>query len=235
MAGMNKIKVLLLEDEAALAEIVSESLQLKGFDVQVAPTVARAKSMYHSLKPDILLVDVMLPDGDGFDFATDIRKKDIKTPIIFLTSRSRVEDVVQGFETGGNDYLKKPFSMAELIVRMKALLNNNRISLPIKESVTTAYEIKIGKFLFAYPSGVLSFSPSKRILSSREADILHLLIQHKNNIIGRKELLLQLWENDDYFSGRSLDVFISKLRNYLKPDSTVTIINIRGKGYRLVF
>jgi DNA-binding response OmpR family regulator len=232
---MNKIKVLLLEDEAALAEIVSESLQLKGFDVQVAPTVARAKSMYHSLKPDILLVDVMLPDGDGFDFAAGIRKKDIKTPIIFLTSRSRVEDVVQGFETGGNDYLKKPFSMAELIVRMKALLNNNRISVPIKESVAASYEMQIGKFLFAYPSGVLSFSPSKRVLSSREADILHLLIQHKNNIIGRKELLLQLWENDDYFSGRSLDVFISKLRNYLKPDSTVTIINIRGKGYRLVF
>ncbi len=230
---MANIKVLLLEDEAALAEILCESLQTKGFDVKLAKTIAKAVTVYASFKPDILIVDVMLPDGNGFDFATGIRKKDMQTPIIFLTSRSRAEDVVQGFETGGNDYLKKPFSMAELIVRMKALLNPNRIATPIKETITS-YEISLGKFLFAYPSGILSSAGFKRILSSREADIFHLLVQHKNNIVERKELLMQLWGNDDYFSGRSLDVFISKLRNYVKADSSVTIVNIRSKGYRLV-
>ena len=234
MAIINNIKVLLLEDEVALAEIVCESLQTKGFDVQQAATIAKAKNIFASFKPDILVVDVMLPDGNGFDFAADIRKKNIQIPIIFLTSRSRAEDVVQGFEIGGNDYLKKPFSMAELIVRMKALLNTNRISAPLKNSVAPAYETHLGKFLFAYPSGILSFADYKRILSSREADILHMLLLHKNDILERKELLLQLWGNDDYFSGRSLDVFISKLRNYLKTDASVTIVNIRSKGYRLV-
>jgi DNA-binding response OmpR family regulator len=231
---MANIKVLLLEDEAALAEILCESLQTKGFEVKLAKTVAKALTIYTSFKPDILVVDVMLPDGNGFDFATEIRKKDTQIPIIFLTSRSRVEDVVQGFETGGNDYLKKPFSMAELVVRMKALLHPNRIVTAAKETITASYEINLGKFLFAYPSGILSAENIKRILSSREADIFHLLVQHKNNIVERKELLMRLWGNDDYFSGRSLDVFISKLRNYIKADNSVAIVNIRSKGYRLV-
>ena len=231
---MNAIKVLLLEDEAALAEIVCESLQSKGFIVQLAPTIAKARSIYHSFKPAILLLDIMLPDGNGFDFASDIRKKDIQTPIIFLTSRSRIEDVVHGFETGGNDYLKKPFSMAELIVRMKALVTSYRVITPAKEPAIESYEAPLGNFIFSYPSGILIFKGAKHTLSSREADILHQLIRHKNSIIDRKELLLLLWGNDDYFSGRSLDVFISKLRKYLKQDSSVAIVNIRGKGYRLV-
>jgi DNA-binding response OmpR family regulator len=234
MAGLNNIKVLLLEDETVLAEIVCESLQAKGFDVQLADSIAKAKTKYASFTPDILVIDVMLPDGNGFDFAALIRKKNLHTPIIFLTSRSKVEDVVHGFEVGGNDYLKKPFSIAELIVRMNALLNAKRLSAPLTKSVTSSYEIQLGKFHFIYPSGILSSVHSKRMLSSREADMLHLLVQNKNNIIERKEILMQLWGNDDYFSGRSLDVFVSKLRNYLKPDSSLAIINVRGKGYRLV-
>lgn len=234
MAGINIIKVLLLEDEAVLAEIVCESLQVKGFEVQSANSIAKAKNVYAVFKPDILVIDVMLPDGNGFDFASFIRRENVQVPIIFLTSRSKVEDVVHGFEIGGNDYLKKPFSMAELIVRMKSLLSKNIAGSAIKEVAGASYKIQLGKFLFTYPSGVLSSANSKRTLSSREADILHLLVQHKNNIIERKELLLRLWGNDDYFSGRSLDVFISKLRNYLKADNSLSIINVRSKGYRLV-
>jgi DNA-binding response OmpR family regulator len=231
MAG---IKVLLLEDESALAEIVCESLQAKGFTVQLTSTILKAKGIYAAFKPDILVLDVMLPDGNGFDFAAEIRKKDKLVPIIFLTSRSRVEDVVHGFETGGNDYLKKPFSMAELIVRMKALVNPLKMTNFPETTITASYEVQLGIFSFSYPSGILSTIDSKRILSSREADILHLLLQHKNNMIERNELLVKLWGNDDYFSGRSLDVFITKLRNYLKTDATLSIVNIRSKGYRLV-
>jgi DNA-binding response OmpR family regulator len=234
MAGVNNIKVLLLEDEAVLAEIVCENLQAKGFDVLLADSIAMAKTTYASFTPDILVVDVMLPDGNGFDFASLVRKKNLHIPIIFLTSRSKVEDVVHGFEVGGNDYLKKPFSMAELVVRMNALLSVKRLSTPLTKSAIASYEIQLGKFHFMYPSGILSLAHSKRTLSSREADILHLLVQNKNHIIERKEILLQLWGNDDYFSGRSLDVFISKLRNYLKADSSLAIINVRSRGYRLV-
>ncbi len=234
MAGLNNIKVLLLEDEAVLGEIVCESLQAKGFDVQLADSIGKAKTKYAAFTPDIVVVDIMLPDGNGFDFATLIRKKNAYIPIIFLTSRSKVEDVVHGFEVGGNDYLKKPFSMAELVVRMNALLQAKKLSLSSVKPVTPSYELQLGKFRFVYPSGILSSPNSKRALSSREADMLHLLVQNKNNIIERKELLMQLWGNDDYFSGRSLDVFISKLRNYLKADSSLAIINVRGKGYRLV-
>lgn len=230
---MKKAIVLLVEDEAALAEIVSESLQYKGFEVIHASDATSAFKHYYTAKPDIIVLDVMLPDGDGFEMATQIRSTDIETPILFLTSRSRPEDVVNGFEKGGNDYLKKPFSLAELIVRIQALLTKNRLL--IKRETELQQTIEIGKYNFFYPTGILSQSGISRTLTSREAEILQILVLNKNQMLERKTLLMKLWGNDDYFSGRSLDVFISKLRKYLSADASVMLINIRGKGYKLVY
>ncbi len=230
---MKNTTVLLVEDEPALAEIVCESLQSKGFEVIHAATAATAYKQYYQAKPDIIVLDVMLPDGDGFDIATKIRATDIETPILFLTSRSRPEDVVNGFEKGGNDYLKKPFSLAELIIRIQALLTKNR--LVIKKETILHQTAAIGNYSFHYPAGILSIEGISRTLTSREAEILQLLLLCKNQMIDRNTLLMKLWGNDDYFSGRSLDVFISKLRKYLKSDTSVIIINIRGKGYKLVY
>nr|WP_294792838.1 response regulator transcription factor [uncultured Mucilaginibacter sp.] len=228
---MTLTRVLLIEDELVLAEIVRESLQSRGFAVAHAATVKDALQLYSEHTPEIIILDVMLPDGDGFSFAKRIRNTDIDIPIIFLTSRSLPEDVVEGFESGGNDYLKKPFSLEELIIRMKALLSKNRLAININpESRNT----KIGDYLFQYPKGVLSFKGVQRALTTRECEILQLLILNRNQILSRQTLLLTFWDNDDYFSGRSLDVFITKLRNYLKHDPGVSILNIRGQGYKLI-
>jgi len=229
---MSKPLVLFIEDEAALAEIVSESLADKGFQVNHAKTLAAASRYYHQSKPDIIVADVMLPDGDGFDFAKQIRKADLETPIIFLTSRSRPEDVVNGFETGGNDYLKKPFSMMELIVRVKALLNKNQLA--AAKEINTKNVYQLGNYIFYYPSGMLEKDGTKLQLTSRESDLLYMLIANPNPYISRTELLQKLWGSTDYFSSRSLDVFISKLRKYLKSEPQLMIINVRGKGYKFV-
>ena len=233
MAIIRSKMVLLVEDEPALAEIVCESLQSKGFTVTLAGTASLALQQYYGIKPAIIILDVMLPDGNGFDIASTIRATDRDTPILFLTARSRPEDVVTGFEKGGNDYLKKPFSMAELIVRMESLLTKNRLITQKEDESNQVYEI--GNYIFHYPAGLLINTGISHTLTSREAEILHILLMNKNHQLDRQLLLMKLWGNDDYFSGRSLDVFISKLRKYLKSDPSVMIINIRGKGYKLVY
>jgi DNA-binding response OmpR family regulator len=226
-------KILFAEDEPALAEIVRDTLVLKGFDVIQTPNAAETINQYHKTRPDILILDVMLPDGDGFSLAKQIRQTDIHTPIIFLTSKSLPANVVEGFESGGNDYLKKPFSIEELIVRIKALLSQNRlITPPIPEK---RQAIIIGNYQFHYPEGILNLSGTRRTLTNREAEILQMLLLNKNNMLDRNTILNTLWGNNDYFSGRSLDVFITKLRKYLKDDPSVFIINIRGQGYKLIY
>jgi DNA-binding response OmpR family regulator len=228
---MTATRVLLIEDELVLAEIIRESLQSRGFIIAHAASVKDALQLYSAHPPEIIILDVMLPDGDGFSLAKQIRNTDMDTPIIFLTSRSLPQDVVEGFESGGNDYLKKPFSLEELIIRMKALLNKNRLAISINSD---SRNTKIGDYLFQYPKGVLSFAGAQRMLTTRECEILQLLILNRNQILTRQTLLLTFWENDDYFSGRSLDVFITKLRKYLKHDPSVSILNIRGQGYKLI-
>jgi DNA-binding response OmpR family regulator len=231
MAGMTATKVLLVEDELVLAEIISESLQSRGFTVMHTPSAKNALQLYNSYFPDIVILDVMLPDGDGFDIAKQIRNGDVDTPIIFLTSRSLAQDVVEGFESGGNDYLKKPFSLEELIVRMKALLSRNRLTIHIEPN---SQNVRIGDYRFQYPRGILSFAGAERILTTRECEILQMLVVNRNRVLSRQTLLLTFWDNDDYFSGRSLDVFMAKLRKYLRNDPGVSILNIRGQGYKLI-
>jgi DNA-binding response OmpR family regulator len=224
---MNKIKVLLAEDEASLGMIVKESLESRDFIVFHLENGDEAFEMYQKEKPDILVLDVMMPKKDGFTLAKEIRLENKKIPILFLTAKSQTADVLEGFNHGGNDYLKKPFSMEELIVRIKSLLN--RIELK-----TNVDNIKIGEYSFNLTKQTLEYNSEIEQLTHREAQLLFHLFEKKNEVLDRTFILNKLWGNNDFFNTRSMDVFISKLRKKLKKDNTLQIINIRGFGYKLI-
>lgn len=223
---MKPAKVLLLEDELQLAKIVSESLQTRGFTVThvvngVLGTEAIRKSNF-----DICIVDIMMPFMDGFTFVEQLRKTDKQVPVLFLTAKSQTEDVVKGYEAGGNDYLRKPFSLEELILRLNELLR--------RKAGQTPSSTNIGQYTFDMNKQELWFSGRLTgKLSHRENELLTLLIQHKNQVLDRKAVLLKLWGDDNFFNTRTMDVFITKLRKHLQQDPSVEIINIRGVGYKL--
>jgi DNA-binding response OmpR family regulator len=226
-------RILYTEDELSLAEIVKESLESKGFTVEHAGDLATAEQLYRQHPPDLILLDVMLPDGEGYALAKRIRMTDRQTPILFLTSKALPQNVVEGFESGGNDYLKKPFSIDELIVRMRVLLTPQRLlhtAEPPGEK-----PIPIGHFIFDMHKHLLIDAVHRvTALTGREAELLHCLCLHQNRIVPREALLKAIWGSDDFFAGRSLDVFITKLRKLLRSDGSVQILNIRGVGYKLV-
>jgi DNA-binding response OmpR family regulator len=224
---MNKIKVLLAEDETSLGMIVKESLESRNFTVFHAENGKEAFSIYKKEKPAIIVLDVMMPIKDGFTLAKEIRLENKTIPIIFLTAKSQTSDVLEGFKHGGNDYLKKPFSMEELIVRMKGLLN--RIELK-----TNNQNIKIGLYSFNATKQTLTFSSDTQQLTHREAQLLLALFEKKNVVLDRGFILNKLWGSDDFFNARSMDVFISKLRKKLKQDKNIQILNVRGFGYKLI-
>jgi len=224
---MSKIKVLLAEDEASLGMIVKESLETRNFSVFHAENGEEALQMYQTEKPDILVLDVMMPKKDGFTLAKEIRQENKLIPIIFLTAKSQTQDVVEGFNHGGNDYLKKPFSMEELIVRIKALLNRIHLK-PNLEN------IKIGNYIFNHTKQVLDYDTDTIQLTHRESELLFHLHEKKNQVLDRSFILNKLWGNDDFFNARSMDVFITKLRKKLKKDAAIEIKNIRGFGYKLI-
>jgi DNA-binding response OmpR family regulator len=233
---MDKIKVLLAEDELALAHIVRESLEERDFKVILCADGSQAFEQYNKQKPDILALDVMMPKVDGFELAKMIREKDKTTPIIFLTARSQVKDVITGFETGANDYLKKPFSVEELIVRMKVLLSTNRqLNYSNAPKHAASQIIHIGNIQFNTLHNKLQSGVTIIHLTSRESELLKLLCLNTHDVIPRKVLLQKLWGSDSFFNARSLDVFISRLRKLLQIDADVQIINIRGIGYKLVW
>jgi DNA-binding response OmpR family regulator len=223
-----KIKVLLAEDEPALALIIKESLETRDFVVTHCKNGQEAFDTFVSKKPDVLVLDVMMPLKDGFSLAKDVRKMDKKVPIIFLTSKSQTQDVVQGFTFGGNDYLKKPFSMEELIVRMHSLLGR------VKQS-KDGEEIAIGNYIFNAIKQTLLHNNTLETLTHRETALLQLLIENKNEIIDRSFILNKIWGDDDFFNGRSMDVFITKLRKKLSLDPSIQIINIRSQGYKIIY
>ncbi|MCK7590374.1 response regulator transcription factor [Subsaxibacter sp. CAU 1640] len=222
------ITILLAEDEPALGMIVKESLETRNFKVLLCENGERAFEVYTSEQPELLVLDVMMPKKDGFILAKEIRAIDKLIPIIFLTAKSQTKDVVEGFTLGGNDYLKKPFSMEELIVRINNLLNRKQLQ--------KASEIfTIGGYTFDFPKQLLQFESEETILlTHREAHLLFHLIKHKNQVLDRSLILNKLWGNDDFFSARSMDVFISKLRKKLKADDSIQILNVRGFGYKLI-
>ncbi len=221
------IKILLAEDEPVLGQIVKESLETRNFEVFVCEDGEVAYNTYTKEQPELLVLDVMMPKKDGFTLAKEIRQENKHIPIIFLTAKSQTKDVVEGFEHGGNDYLKKPFSMEELIVRIHALLNRNFI----KQSNN---HIAIGKYTFNYTKQLLSFETDQQLLTHREAELLYHLAQKRNDITDRSQILKKIWGDDDFFNARSMDVFISKLRKKLRKDQSVQIVNIRGYGYKLI-
>lgn len=222
-------RILLIEDEILLGKIVKESLEVKGFDMFHAVNGDEGLKRYHELNPDLIVLDIMMPEMDGLSLAKEIRRNDKQTPIIFLTAKSQISDIVKGFESGGNDYLRKPFSMDELVVRIKELLNRN--STP---ALRQSQVFKIGDYTFDYEKQSLKISDQTYLLSHREAEILMRLCLHENKVLERREVLLDLWGDDSFFNARSMDVFISKLRRYLKDDPEVQIVNIRGVGYKLI-
>jgi DNA-binding response OmpR family regulator len=226
---MTGAKVLVVEDELALARIIQDTLETCGFRTVHVADGDLAYDTYLREKPQIIVLDVMLPSIGGLEIAAKIREVDKLTPILFLTARSTTDDLVQGFNAGGNDYIKKPFDLEELIVRVKALLGKNGLS-EIKESSTVA----IGRFQYDRMRHELQLEDTIRVLSARESEVLTILYQYKSRLLTRKDLLMQVWTNDDFFSSRSLDVYISKLRRHLSPDPSVKIINHRGFGYKLI-
>lgn len=225
---MNKrIKIIYAEDEPALGQIVKESLETRNFEVRLCPDGEAALLEFQKSKPDVLVLDVMMPKQDGFSLAKEIRKQNPTLPIIFLTAKSQVADVVEGFHAGGNDYLKKPFSMEELIVRIHALLG--RIGKEISQK-----QYPVGKYTFDVNKQTLAHGNQTQTLTHRESELLHELLLQKNQLLERTYILNKIWGDDDFFAARSMDVFVSKLRKKLQADPSVEIINVRGFGYKLV-
>ncbi|WP_420582212.1 response regulator transcription factor [Reichenbachiella sp.] len=221
------MKILLAEDESSLGLIVKESLESRGFIVEWCQNGEDALTKYKVFKPDIMVLDVMMPKKDGFSITKEIRKLDRRTPIIFLTAKSQTKDVVEGFELGGNDYLKKPFSIEELIVRVQELMLR-------RERKSAEEQIEIGAYLFNYPKQKLQFKTEEQMLTHREAEVLMSLAISPNEVVDRSTMLSEIWGNDDFFNARSMDVFITKLRKKLAKDSSIEILNVRGYGYKLV-
>lgn len=223
----NKTHILLAEDELSLGQIIKESLETRDYRVSYCKNGEEAYASYLADKPELLVLDVMMPIKDGFSVAKEIRNIDKRTPIIFLTAKSQTQDVISGFKHGGNDYLKKPFSMEELIVRMEALLS--RVQLEQNDE-----KILIGKYQFNRIKQTLTIDEQVQLLTHRETQLLYHLSEKRNEILDRIGILKKLWGDDDFFNARSMDVFITKLRKKLSKDPDVQIINSRGQGYKLV-
>lgn len=222
-----KNRILLVEDDETLSMIVVETLQRDGFEVLMASDGEEGLMRYSKDKPDIIIADVMMPKMDGFEMARKIRQIDRNVPLLFLTAKSEIDDIVTGFELGGNDYLKKPFKMLELIVRIKALLRRNMDA--------EADEYRVGDYTLRMDTQTLIHANKSIELSSIEARLLKELIINKGTTVEASALMLLIWQRDDPYSRNSLHGFIHKLRHYLSKDKRISIINQRGIGYMLTF
>lgn len=229
---MNQVKVLYVEDEPFLGKIVKESLESRGYEVEMATDGVSALELFRQCSPDVCLLDVMLPKKDGFTLGREIKMLRPNIPILYLTAKDQTEDVLQGFQSGGNDYIKKPFSMEELIVRIENLWKMHSENHSKEPSIHTG---KIGEFEFHYEEMKLILDNKAYKLSHRENELLNLLASHPHQVIERKEILKVLWGDDHFFNSRNLDVYIKKLRNHLSADPSVQIITLKGVGYRFVY
>ena len=224
-------RIFYVEDEPFLAKIVKETLEQKEFVVSLFENGAKAIENFETKTYDCCVLDIMLPGVSGFDVAREIRKVDTTIPILFLTAKDQTADVIQGFQSGGNDYIKKPFSIEELIARI-----NNLISLTSEKlnSKSAGQSIKIGSIYEFSPSRqILQYGNSSKNLSYKESRILELLASQLNEAVERKKILLNIWNDDSFYNSRNLDVYITKLRGYLKEDASVSLLTLKGVGYRL--
>jgi two-component system, OmpR family, response regulator len=224
-----KAKILLVEDDVNLGFVVADQLKMAGYQVLLATDGAEGLKRFSEDMPHMCILDVMMPKKDGYSLARDIRKMDKEIPILFLTAKSDTADKLEGFDSGGDDYLTKPFSTEEFHARVKALLK--RVNLTNDEDNSPV--IQLGSYLFDTENYVLTSANFEKILTKKEADILRMLCKYKNQVLSRDLLLNAVWGQDDYFVGRSLDVFITKLRKYLSEDSSIQITNVHGIGFKL--
>lgn len=223
------IRILYVEDELSLGKIVKESLQRRGYEVVMESDGANVLALFKQVNPAVCVLDVMLPNKDGFEVATEIRAIHPEVPILFLTAKTQTADLVKGFSLGGNDYIRKPFSMEELIVRIENVLRKTPAPVP-----PVPDQVKIGKFLFDTRRQVLTGGGEEKKLSYRESELLRLLYEKRDGIIDRKTILDLLWGHDSFFNSRNLDVYITRLRICLKEDENLQILTIKGVGYRFV-
>jgi two-component system, OmpR family, response regulator VicR len=222
------MRILYVEDEPFLSKIVKESLESRHFTVELVEDGDLVLPALEKALPDICILDVMLPNRDGFSIGQEIRARYPTLPIIFVTAKQQTADVVQGFASGGNDYIRKPFSMEELIVRIHNLLTMSTVK-PTKETI-----LRLGRYQFDIVRQVLVLETRERQLSHRETQVLSMLAQSSPETITRKTILDQVWGNDSIYNSRNLDVYITRLRDYLRDDDTVHILTLKGVGYRLL-
>jgi DNA-binding response OmpR family regulator len=226
-----KVRVLLCEDDPNLGILLTEYLNAKGFETDLAVDGSEGSKLYKKNTYDFLVLDVMMPVKDGFTLAAEIREEDKHTPILFLTAKSMKEDTLEGFKAGADDYMTKPFSMEELLVRMNAIL---RRTAALPEDGEEVKEFKVGAYHFDYNKQRLLLNGQEYKLTTKENELLYLLCKNKNGIMERSFALKAIWGDDNYFNGRSMDVYIAKLRKHLKEDKAIEIINIHGRGFKLV-
>lgn len=229
---MENNRILLVEDDPNFGTVLKDYLSLNDYKVTLAKDGLEGLIMFKNDEFDLCILDVMMPRKDGFSLAKDIRATNSEVPIIFLTARTMKEDVLKGYQSGGDDYLNKPFDSEVLLYKIKAILQRKETEQTIEEDV---FEYKIGKFEFNSKLRHLSYDGSEiQKLSPKESKLLKLLTAHKNDLMPRELALTKIWRDDNYFTSRSMDVYIAKLRKYLKPDPNVEILNIHGEGFRLV-
>ncbi len=224
-------KLLIVEDDPNLGHILREYLSIKGFDSKLCKDGEEGLNAFKSEVFDLCILDVMLPKKDGFSLAKEIRMMDKQTPLIFLTAKTMKIDIIEGFKIGADDYITKPFSMEELMLRLKAILRRTPLGLMDDDNKNT---FDFGQFNFDYTQQLLTHNGSSKNLTSKETELLKLLCQNMNQTLDRSLALKIIWRNDSYFNARSMDVYITKLRKYLKKDGNIKIITVHGQGFKLV-
>ena len=227
----SKTKILLAEDDDNLGQLLWTYLKNKGFEAVLAKNGRQAYDLFNDPKNDFefMILDVMMPEMDGFTLAKEVRELDKNIPILFLTAKAMSDDKLKGFELGADDYLTKPFSMEELLARMKAILNRTQI-----KSKNVGQKVKVGAILYEPELRILHLSDGPKKLTTKENLLLRLLVKNQNELFDRQAALRAVWGDDNYFNGRSMDVYIAKLRKLLKEDSNIEIMNVHGIGFKLL-
>ena len=227
----DQTRILLVEDDPNLGELLRQYLVAKGHSVERKTDGEQGLTAFRTGTYDLLILDVMMPVKDGFTLAQDVRKLNKEVPIIFLTAKSMKQDTIHGFEVGGDDYLTKPFSMEELLMRVNAVLKRTLNNGHVEE---LPENFSIGSIQYDHRKQQLSVAGNSRKLTTKENDLLYLLFLNRDKVLERSDALMKVWGDDNYFNGRSMDVYIAKLRKYLRPDESIEIINVHGKGFRLL-
>jgi DNA-binding response OmpR family regulator len=222
--------ILLVEDDPQLGPMLKDSLELKNYRVDLEARAERALQLFQAARYDLILLDVVLPGMDGLELAKEIRKTDYTTPILFMSAKDNDKDMIHAFCSGGDDYITKPFSVTELALRIYALLRRAKPRLLEDEMPET---IKFGKFTFDYPNRVLCTAGEQMNLTKKEAEVLRMLASNLNNVVKREKVLTNVWGENDYFMGRSMDVYIARLRKKLAEDKSVSIVNVHRMGFKL--